>query len=68
MKMSNRDAMPLIVIAISLSLALFLPTISENEVIRVGWAIIHAIFAVGYIVGISIINEIHSLRRTTEVE
>jgi len=63
MKFSNRDAWPLIIIAASLSLGIFVPTISENEVIRVGWAIIHTIFAVGYLVGISIINEIQSSRR-----
>jgi len=61
MKIKFSDSFPLFILVLSLSMALFNPIIRENEVLRVGWAIIHIIIAVGYVVGLLILKAIHEL-------
>lgn len=61
MKLTFTDNIPLFILVLSLSLAIFNPIIRENDVTRVGWAIIHTIIAVGYITGLIILKAIHEL-------
>jgi len=61
MKLKIKDSYPLIVLVFSLSLALTNPIIREDDVLRVGWAIIHTIICVGYITGLFILKEIRKL-------
>ena len=61
MKLTFEDNLPLFFIVLSLSLGIFLPVIRENEVLRVGWTIIHTIIAVSYITGLVILKAIQDL-------
>ena len=61
MKVEIKDSYPLFILILSLSLAMFNPTIRENDILRVGWAITHTIIAVGYVVGLVILKAIHDL-------
>ena len=61
MKLTFEDNLPFFYIAISLLLTLFLPGIRENDVQRVGMAIIHIIIAVNYLTGLIILKAIRNL-------
>lgn len=61
MKFTIRDNVPFLIIVLSLSLAIFLPQIRENEILRVGWAVIHTIFATSYLTGLIILKAIRNL-------
>lgn len=58
MKFEFKDSIPLFVLVVSLSMALFNPIIRSSEVLRVGWAIIHTIIAVSYVTGLIILKAI----------
>ena len=62
MKIEIKDSYPLIVLVLSLSMSLFNPIIRENDVLRVGWAIIHTVICVGYVTGLLILKEIRKLK------
>jgi len=62
MKLDAGDIYPLVVLTLSLALALITPIIRDNEILRIGWAIIHTIIAVGYITGLFILKAIQELR------
>jgi len=66
MKFKFSDSFPLFILVLSLSMALFNPIIRESEVLRVGWAIIHTIIAVGYMVGLVILKAIQDLSMENE--
>ena len=61
MKLTFEDNLPLYFIVLSLSVGMFIPVIGENDVLRVGWAIIHTIIAVSYLTGLIILKAIRSL-------
>ena len=61
MKLTFEENLPLFFIVLSLSLALFLPVVRDNDVLRVGWAIVHTIIAVSYITGLIMIKAIRNL-------
>ena len=61
MEFTLKDNIPLFIMVLSLSLAIFNPVIRENDVTRVGWAIIHTIIATGYITGLIILKAIRNL-------
>jgi len=56
-----REAAPLLLICFSLILAFLIPSVRENDVLRVGWAIINTTVLVGYLVGHYVIKEIRSI-------
>ena len=66
MKIEVKDSIPLFVLCLSLSMALFNPTIRDSEVLRIGWAIIHIIIAVGYVVGLVTLKAIRNLSMEDE--
>ena len=61
MKLTFEENLPLFFIVVSLSLALFLPVVKDNDVLRVGWAIIHTIIATSYLTGLIILKAIRNL-------
>ena len=64
MKVTFSDSFPLFILVLSLSMALFNPIIRENDVLRVGWAIIHTIIATSYLTGLIMLKAIRSFRLT----
>jgi len=65
-KIKFSDSFPLFILVLSLSMALFNPVIRESDILRVGWAIIHIIIAVGYVVGLVILKSIRNLSMEDE--
>lgn len=66
MRIKFVDNIPLFILVCSLSLAIFNPIIRNSEILRVGWAIIHTIIAVGYVVGLVILKAIKNLSMEDE--
>ena len=61
MKVEIKDSYPLFIWVLSLSLAIFLPGIRDNDVLRVGWVITHTIIATSYVTGLIILKAIRNL-------
>jgi len=61
MKIEFKDSIPLFVLVLSLSMALFNPIIRSSDVLRVGWAIIHTIIATSYLTGLIMLKAIRNL-------
>ena len=62
MKFNRSDIYPIIALIFSLGLGSVIPMIRDNDVIRVGWVIIHVVIFVGYLVGIHILGAIEELK------
>ena len=61
MKLEFKDSIPLFVLCLSLSMALFNPIIRSSDGLRVGWAIIHVTIATSYLTGLIMLKAIRNL-------